>query len=64
MNTEQREDVTKYFWNLSQITYGLLVIGLLAKRDEFDLVSFFGGIVMTFSLALLALRLKRSKKRR
>lgn len=64
MNKEQREDLAKYFWNISQITYGLLVIGLFAKRDEFDLVNFLGGIVMTVSFALLAFRLKRSRKRR
>lgn len=64
MNKEQREDLAKYFWSLSQITYGLLVIGLFAKRDEFDLVNFLGGIVMTVSFALLAFRLRRSRKRR
>lgn len=62
MNQEQRKDLAKYFWNLSQITYGLLVVGLLAKREEFNLINFAGGVVMTISFALLALRLKRKRR--
>ncbi len=63
MNQKQRDDFAKYLWDLSKITFTILVIGQLAKREEFTTAGFLGGVGGTTAFLLSALWLRRKRKK-
>lgn len=60
-NVKQQDEFAKHLWDLSKITYAVLVVGLLAKREDFNTVSFTAGLITTIGLMIAALLMRRKK---
>ena len=63
MNSKQRDELAKYLWDLSKVAFTILVVGQLARKEDFTIIGFIGGIVTTCGFALAALYLRRKKRK-
>jgi hypothetical protein len=49
---KQKDNLAKFFWDMSKVAFTLLVIGPFATPESFTPAGFFVGIVIGFLLAL------------
>jgi len=49
---KQKDNLAKFFWDMSKVAFTLLVIGPFATPESFTSGGFFIGIVIGFVLAL------------
>ena len=50
---KQRENLAKYFWDMSKVTFAVFVAGPFAKPESLSLTGLLIGIAIGFLLALL-----------
>jgi hypothetical protein len=56
MKKKQRENLAKYFYDVSKIVFSLAVLGNYLSKERFDLITFLGGVFfagLTFACAYL-----------
>ena len=49
---KQRENLAKYFWDMSKVAFAVLVAGPFAKPESFSSAGLVVGVVIGFLLAL------------
>jgi hypothetical protein len=49
---KQRENLAKYFWDMSKVAFAVLVVGPFAKPESFSSAGLLVGVVTEFSVAL------------
>lgn len=55
----QRENIAKYLFDLSKISFAVPVIGTVVSKEPFHFGIFWGGIFFTITTFVLALILDR-----
>lgn len=50
---KQKDNLAKFFWDMSKVTFTLLVVGPFARPESFNSAGLLFGIVIGFVLALL-----------
>ena len=49
---KQKENLAKYFWDMSKVAFAVLVAGPFAKPESFSSAGLLVGVVIGFLLAL------------
>ncbi|MFQ5853903.1 MAG: hypothetical protein ACE5JU_25365 [Candidatus Binatia bacterium] len=50
---KQKDSLAKFFWDMSKVTFTLLVIGPFATADSFSLPGLLAGIAVGFTLVFV-----------
>ena len=48
---KQRENLAKYFWDMSKVAFAVLVVGPFAKPESFSAAGLLIGVAIGFLLA-------------
>lgn len=64
LNIKQQDEFAKHLWDLSKITYAILVVGLVARKEDFNAIGFVGGFITSIGLIFAALFLRITKRRK
>ena len=59
LTQRQKENVAKYLFDLSKISFAVPVIGTIVSKDPFNFTIFWGGIFFTITIFVLAVILDR-----
>lgn len=62
MNTKQRDELAKYCWDVSKITFAVLVVGNIASKEGFRPEGLIAGIAATLGLLFVAMYLRRTRR--
>jgi hypothetical protein len=49
---KQRENLAKYFWDMSKVAFAVLVVGPFARPESFSSAGLIVGVIIGFLLAL------------
>ena len=59
LTKRQKENIAKYLFDLSKISFAVPVIGTVVSKEPFAFATFWGGIFFTITTFLLAVILDR-----
>ena len=51
---KQKDNLAKFFWDMSKVAFTLLVIGPFAKPESFSSAGLLAGVAIGFVLAFVA----------
>lgn len=63
MTIKQGEELSKYFYDLSKISFALIVVGSLISKEPFILGIFIIGFFFTIISALAGFKISRFKEK-